>query len=504
MKKNYNIYLVVGLFTLLSCEQEVIENPVPPIVTTEEAVITTEGTADFSNFVAMGNSLTAGFQANALFTEGQNNSLPSIMYSKMGRNEPFVQPTINSENGYSGMSGDVVFGRFLLQGTPPGPSPTISNAEAIPSPLNPAFNYTGNTSELNNFGVPGILLGQALIPQTGDWTLLGTDPRVNPFYARFASAPGTSTLLGDMMSANPTFFMFWLGNNDVLGYATGGASGNVPLTAQTDFETQYSIILSTLTADSNVKGVVGNIPDVTSIPFFTTVPWNALPLDQASADQANGAYSTYNSGLAAALDNGIIDQAEHDLRVINFIAGQNGFVIEDAELTDVATLSGGMIPIPQFRQTKVTDLIPLTAAAELGELVDPDNPATAKGVGVALGDQFVLTSAELAEIANAISGFNNIIATEVAKYDDQVALANVNQTLANLSNNGFAIANGVTLTPNFTPPTGAFSEDGVHPNSRGYAFAANTFIEAINTKFGSDIPLVNIGNYAGVALPINP
>ncbi|MEM8566648.1 MAG: hypothetical protein AAGF85_09310 [Bacteroidota bacterium] len=524
MKKNYNIYLVIGLLTLFSCEQDIIENPVPPIVPEEEAVITTEGTADFSNFVALGNSLTAGFQANALFTEGQNNSLPLIIYSKMGREESFVQPEINSENGYSGMVGSTVFGRFLLQGTPPGPSPTISNAEAIPSPLNPAFEYTGSTSELNNFGVPGILLGQALIPQTGDWSLLGADPRVNPFYARFASNPGISTLLDDMMSANPTFFLFWLGNNDVLGYATGGATGSVPLTPQIDFETQYGIILSTLTTNPDVKGVVGNIPDVTSIPFFTAVPWNSITFNTTDPEDA-GTVSLLNTNFAgfnAALD-GIVSNLGHsaadaDQRKINYADGSNPTLIYDKNLENLgpkfdilqgagaitAEQRAALEPYVQARPIKSTELLTLTSGAVLGTLANPSDSTTVIGVAVPLEDQYALTTAELTEINDAIVEFNNTIATEVAKYSDQVALADVNQTLADLSNNGFAFANGVTLTPDFTPPTGAFSEDGVHPNSRGYAFAANTFIEAINTKFGSDIPLVNIGNYQGVALPINP
>jgi hypothetical protein len=49
-----------------------------------------------------------------------------------------------------------------------------------------------------------------------------------------------------------------------------------------------------------------------------------------------------------------------------------------------------------------------------------------------------------------------------------------------------------------------FSEDGVHPNSRGYAFMANTFISAINAKFTSTIPAVDISKYLGTGLPVNP
>lgn len=42
--------------------------------------------------------------------------------------------------------------------------------------------------------------------------------------------------------------------------------------------------------------------------------------------------------------------------------------------------------------------------------------------------------------------------------------------LATLVTNKAGVYNEVTITPNINPPTGIYSEDGVHPNNRGYAF----------------------------------
>jgi hypothetical protein len=53
------------------------------------------------------------------------------------------------------------------------------------------------------------------------------------------------------------------------------------------------------------------------------------------------------------------------------------------------------------------------------------------------------------------------------------------------------------------PPFGAFSEDGVHPNSRGYALAAYWIIQQINQEFGSNVPRPQISEYKGTGLPIN-
>ena len=70
--------LPIALLITISCEQEVItlEPPAPVVVTPPTG---TKGSADFTKFVAIGNSLTAGYQSGALFNEGQQNSLPLIM-----------------------------------------------------------------------------------------------------------------------------------------------------------------------------------------------------------------------------------------------------------------------------------------------------------------------------------------------------------------------------------------------------------------------------------------
>ncbi len=47
-----------------------------------------------------------------------------------------------------------------------------------------------------------------------------------------------------------------------------------------------------------------------------------------------------------------------------------------------------------------------------------------------------------------------------------------------------------------------YSEDGVHPNSRGYAFLSRVFIEAINAKFGATVPLTDVSQYSATGLPI--
>src|SRR5699024_1264388 len=71
--------------------------------------------------------------------------------------------------------------------------------------------------------IPGAKSFHLVAPGYGNVSgvLQGT---ANPYFARFSSSENT-TVISDAASQNPTFFSLWIGNNDVLGYATSGGSG---------------------------------------------------------------------------------------------------------------------------------------------------------------------------------------------------------------------------------------------------------------------------------------
>jgi len=156
------------------------------------------------------------------------------------------------------------------------------------------------------------------------------------------------------------------------------------------------------------------------------------------------------------------------------------------------------------RQTTSADKVPLSAGSVLGTLADPNNPASVRGVGVPLADQYALIPSEIAAIEAARTGYNAAIAQVVVNNSTRLALADVNAAFNTLLTYKAGVYNNVTITPNINPPTGIYSEDGMHPNSRGYAFIANIFIDAINAKFSASVPKANLGNYSATGLPINP
>jgi hypothetical protein len=530
MKNLKFLYILsAALLISTSCEQELIELTPPEVVTPVDSG--TPGSANFTKFVAIGNSFVAGVQGGALFTAGQNNSLPAIMAAQFAKpgvgGGAFVQPSINATLGWNlfvtqpflADNTKPILGRMLLQGTPPRPTPQAyapGNLEALPNPgANPGFIYTGGKATLNNFGVPAIVLGQALIPETGAWAGAGTDPRFSPFYGRLAMPPGgTTTIIGDAAAAGGSFFLFWLGLDDFFLHAAfGGDPTKAPLTPATgagaaSFDLQYGgAIQALLGSNPNLKGVVGNFPDIFKMPHFTSVAYNPIPLDAATATSlTTNLANNYNGFLNAMANAGVITAAERDKRLISFTAGQNKALIVDETLTDLtaamnANGAGALVPYARARQTTAADKLPLGAGSILGTLVG-GNPSLINGVTVPLADQYVLIPTEIEAINNARVAYNATVQAIVTANTTRLALADVNAALDGLVTAQAGIYNGVTITPNINPPTGIYSEDGVHPNARGYAFLSRVFISAINAKFGATVPLTDISKYSATALPI--
>jgi len=82
---------------------------------------------------------------------------------------------------------------------------------------------------------------------------------------------------------------------------------------------------------------------------------------------------------------------------------------------------------------------------------------------------------------------NNLAFVDMAAYMNQ------------LRDNGIVV-DGITFTNKYVTGN-AFSTDGVHLTPQGNALIANLFIDAINTKYGSNIPHVAVSEYNPLILP---
>ena len=221
------------------------------------------------------------------------------------------------------------------------------------------------TGPFNNMGVPGAKSFHLLASGYGNLANVPLD-LANPYFARMASSP-SATILEDAASQGASFFTISeIGGNDVLGYATSGGSGTVQtgnpdpttygpndITDPGVFTQVFSTMVQTMTSNG-AKGAVVTVPSIVNLPYFTTVPYNAVPLDQATADLLNAGYAAYNGGLQAAFaaltGTGLFSEEELNKRTINFTAGSNAVVIIDEDLTDLGAINPAFAEIPQYRQ----------------------------------------------------------------------------------------------------------------------------------------------------------
>jgi lysophospholipase L1-like esterase len=433
----------------------------------------TAGSVDFSNYVAIGASFTAGVSDNGLFRASQENSFPNTLskaFANVGGGE-FIQPLVDDNTGGILAGGTVARGyRLVFGGAAPVPLDAFLNSQGFPVP--PITTEAGINigSDFNNFGIPGAKSFDLITPGYAG---------ANPYYARIASAP-SATVLQDAMAKNPTFFtLSEIGGNDVLGYATSGGNGTNPITDPGTFSAALSDLVDGLT-ENGAKGAIGNVPNITSLSFFTFIEHNPVPLDAPTADLLNSlnAYGAYNAGISQAyaflVANTPLTQAEADAeiakRTITFSAGEgNSLVILDEDLRDLTGINPNLI---NLRQATSEDLITLTASTQIPNGV---------GVSSPLGDSFVLTPEEQEEIANATMAYNASI--QAIAESKGLALVDLNSILEEAASTGLEFDSYTSNTDFVTG--GLVSLDGIHLTAKGYALMANGFLRAIDATYGS-------------------
>lgn len=449
-----------------------------------EAPAASAGSVNFSGYVAVGNSLTAGFSDGGLYNEVITTSYPAILaqqFAKTGKGPAnFVQPIFapGQEDGSSYIQLLLVNGALTpVTATPtlPGPPPSGNNylgqkvAYTVPAVNLPGgrqlASFTG--AQPDNLGIPGISVLSSVSALTAGMAPYGA---INPYYERLLTAAEkpTKDYLTYIGQKDASFFTCWLGSNDVLTYALAGgvAPASNPfsnLTDTTRFGIGYRAILRTLTKNGTVPGVVANIPNVTSIPYFTTVP-------------------------AAAVIAGI---------------KANPLIPNAAAASLYITTGTGTI-----REATSADLLVLPARGVIGSpSTTPGNPLPV-GVGYAatatqsnpLPSQFVLDATENTGpngVAVRTAQLNVIIAKTARQY--KVGLVDINTFFAGIAQQGVTV-NTVSNSAVYVSGN-LFSLDGVHPTPRGYAVVANEFIRVINGYYGTTIPRVDPNSYRGVRFP---
>ena len=429
----------------------------------------TSGSAIFTNYMAIGSAHTAGYADSSLYVTGQLNSYPQRLFEQFslipdrGARGIFYQPLLHGDMGYP--TARFVVGMKYNECIPADSSLGPVDLPTFSYDAQDAARYVspGPNGQINNIATPYCRVGDLTVANFGI---------VNPYAARFfVNTIGTpiDELRFRVDNLHPTFFTMWLGIDDVLGYALAGGQGNGTgnaLPGALNFYNSNDIIPSPVfysNYDSAVgiaistgsKGALVSVPDVTTFPFFTTIPANGLTIPRQSlADSLNAYYATLN---------------------LVFKLGSNYFIIQD---------NAGNV-----RQAVPGELILLST---------PQDSLTCAAWGSfkPILKQYVLTTDEIQNIRNATTRYNSHIQGVAAR--NNLAYVDMLSFMSQIST-GITF-NGINYSTQYIAG-GAFSLDGVHFTPRGYALVANRIIQAINAQYGSTVNTIDVNQYHGILFP---
>jgi len=368
------------------------------------------------------------------------------------------------------------------------------------------------TTMAHDLGVPGMTLHEAIamnqppsptcVPFPGaPPTLTGLQQLLSEsasYYPVLTGYPFSTSLtpLNAAASLHPTLTTVWLGANDVLHYAfSGGAFTAVDGIGGNTAQVQQDMttVITTL-QKAGSKVVVANLPDVLGTGFYMSVA--PLGPNQAAAcgPGAPGSVQTFlacvlvEAGLPYATADAIRAQiaAAYGLNPgsgsNSAINGGYGYVTLGGTTAILTALGGGTQPN-----------------------LDPN------GTGSGLGSNYVTPA-----LANNIQTLNTTLNTGInaAAQATGVALVDIHTFFTDVAtacplkgtcNDPLALQ-ALTLNPgkccSLAFGGGLLSFDGIHPSNTGYAFVAQDFIQAINTKYSLNIPALNLlAQYSGPFVP---
>jgi hypothetical protein len=480
---NYTIAFAASVALLGSCKPELA---IPTA---------TKGDLNLTSYVAIGNSLTSGYQNNGLFYEGQKSSYVNqlanqfkLVQPDLVFNTPFVdqnsagcgapsisiKPPLDVSNFASLLTSTftlsiIVTAPYTLQtvSSPCSPASLAPAPGAVHGDPSVIFDPSTNGYDANLGGVkisfagtsllggfPAIKTAPSIYAAKGPFqnmgvagakcidvnhagfggdnliTLAGTNiTQANPFFSRFAKNKATSSILSDAMIMKPSFFSLFIGNNDVLLWASqGGVSGvgTSSVTPVQEFSDSIDHIVSTLMTTAT-QGIIVNVPQITGAAFFTYMP----------------AKTSY------------------------WIVDENAAV----------------------RQMQAGEMVLLTV---------PQDSVNCFGMGATstfpIPKKYTLTNTQIAMATNAIDGYN----VHLKAVADAKGLAFFDMNGFTKANQNGTHYNGMEITGTFVTG-GLFSLDGLHLTPRGYAAIANEMVKVINERYHSTLPGIDLTTYNGVS-----
>lgn len=455
-----SLAILIIAITALRCTEDSVAPPAIIIVDT--------GTADFTRYVAIGNSLTAGYQSSALSQRDQPYGFTNLIAKQVSA--AFEMPLIKDPG---------IGGRIRLVAI--SPAPTLATEPSV-NPLDPSSNLNVALARpYNNLGIPGAILYDVLDTTGASSNFVSKSvARSNPFFSLILrSNLFGSSIFAQAKALQPTFVTVWIGSNDVLGYVTsGGMSGtNVLPPARTApletafFEMWYRQVIDSLkTTGAGI--VTANIPNVSVIPFLTTLGGQIRPKLPAGVPMRYQAHGN----TSVAYDTTTLTGA-----------------VTDPYLTLSGNTYATLLGQPTGKWYRDKNISPLPPGIDTTQPFGfhPQNPWP---------DALTLDAGERTVAQDAVTAYNAII--DSIATNRGVGVVNINSFFNAIVASGplgIYVPELGSFTASFIRG-GIFSYDGVHPSSRGNALLANEWIKVINTKFSARIPLVSIASVPGIPI----
>lgn len=224
----------------------------------------------FDRYVALGNSITAGFQSSGINDSTQRESYARLVAQQMGT--PYAYAALAGR----GCPPPIV--NFQTQARLGGAGVTATTCDLrTPASIAPF---------LNNVAVPNATVFDPTSASTSSSNALTT------------FILGGRTQVEAALAADPTFTSIWIGNNDVLAAAVTGVLAPLPgvspgVTPVATFTAQYDALLTQLTtAAPELEGALVAVIDVRQAPILFPAAALLNPQFKAAFDQYAGTTTT--------------------------------------------------------------------------------------------------------------------------------------------------------------------------------------------------------------------
>ncbi|MGD8439578.1 MAG: SGNH/GDSL hydrolase family protein [Holophagae bacterium] len=390
---------------------------------------------DFSRYVALGDSLTAGYVGGGLMDYYQNRSFPARLAAQADVGT-FEMPLI-SPPGLAPV--------LVLQSL----SPLVIDTTDVAPPADP-FEYFYNVTleaPYQNLAIPGSNTYDTLFTTGNILNLIaGNQNNVMPdLILRTPQVQDPTT--GEMIdytplvaaiSQQPTFVTLWIGNNDYLSaLITATPLDGVTMTPIPAFE-QY------------MTGVIGGL--ATSLPNAQIVVMSLF---------GDARWVAFADSVANSVDVPGV--------------GTVTLVGEDGELTsgDRLTLAAADLIAQGYG-------LPIPGAPPLPENLD----ITTGAPGV------ILRETELDAIVDRAAAYNQIIDGLAGQFSN-VHVFDVNPWFSRLANGTYRSFGGIELNTDLLVG-GFFSYDGIHPQNMGQSVIAYELINFLNSELGAGLDQIDM------------